>query len=395
MPVTNYTDIINSSIDRCYFPNIWKNANIVPIEKPGKPIDDPLSYRPISLLPILSKLYEKVIQKRIEETGIQITQDEQCGFKKQHSTVHQLTKITQDIATGFTQGCNRHKSTVMILLDVEKAFDRVWRDGLIYKLIKLGLPRQIVKITKSYMEGRTFQVLYKKSKSNRYVAEAGVVQGSILGPLLFNAFIHDMPETKMIKKGLYADDTALYRTGNFTGKKEIRLMQKDLDSMSEFFSKWKIKINSGKTQGIVFTYNRKMKHIHTLTFHSQGINWTKNVKYLGTYLDSRLTWQKNTHYMSTKARIGLAKIHRLIHNKSKLNIKLKTLLYKSIVRPVISYAPSAWHAAATTHHTTENTNQPKPFQKTRFLKFGRIITNDIILIQIKMRTKTHIKPEGR
>lgn len=165
-----------------------------------------------------------------------------------HATTHQLTRLVQDIAIGFTRQDH--------LLYIEKAFDKIWKDGLIHKLIKLKLPKQLIKIIQSYLQNRTFQVKYKGTLSNKKHADAGVVQGRLLGPILFNIFLHDMSKTKFVKIGLFADDTLIYRTGSHSHR-EIKLIQDELNVLSEYYQEWKIKINSDKTQGIIFTHKKK------------------------------------------------------------------------------------------------------------------------------------------
>lgn len=237
---------------------------------------------------------------------------------------------------------------MMILLDIEKAFDKIWKDGLTYKLLNLQAPIRLTKLLHNYMQQRTFQVNYKNTLSTKRNAMSGVIQGSILGPTLFTTYISDMPPTKYLKKTLFADDTALYRTGKLT-KKEIRLIHKDLNSLTDYYKKWKIKINVSKTEGIIFHHGNDSK-ITKPTFDNTDIEWKTHVKYLGTILDKRLTWLQNTKYMTNKANIGLNKIYRLINMKSKLKTNLKVLLYKTIIRPTMTYAAPTWAQAAKTHH---------------------------------------------
>ena len=121
-----------------HFPNSWKNAKVVPILKPNKPPSEPSSYRPISLLSTLSKLFERVLTARLTSFVNQhhLLPNVQFGFRKKHSTVAQLARITDFITNGF----NLHKHTVMILLDIEKAYDTVWIHGLLFKFITLKFP---------------------------------------------------------------------------------------------------------------------------------------------------------------------------------------------------------------------------------------------------------------
>ncbi|KAI5755240.1 hypothetical protein M8J77_015309 [Diaphorina citri] len=362
-------DIFNSCIEHSYFPICWKNTIILPIIKPNKPKTDPLSYRPIGLLNTISKVFEQILLNRINSTNIQITQHEQCGFKKHLSTTHQLTKIVQDISYGLT----KNKSTLMVLLDIEKAFDRIWHDGLIYKLIQLKLPLHLIKIIQSYLQHRTFQVKHKNILSNTFTSDCGVVQGSKIGPVLFNAYINDLPKLKYFKTGLYADDTAFYRTGNLSNK-EIKLLQKELDKTAKYYNDWKIKINSSKTEGIIFSmrHNQKTKDI---TYNGKKINWTNKVKYLGIYLDRKINWGPQLKYMKDKVNAAIAKLYYIINNKSKLKPNLKILLYKTIIRPLMSYATPCWQNLTKTKKKSLQTLQNKVLRKIYTNKYSQRVKN--------------------
>ncbi|GBM26398.1 putative RNA-directed DNA polymerase from transposon X-element [Araneus ventricosus] len=137
--LTFLTKIFNKCLTFNYFPLRWKQANIIMLSKPGKDPKFPQSYRPISLLSSLGKIFEKVLQKRINSycDSNNIIPKEQFGFRAQHSTIHQLLRVTNSI----TEGMNNKFYTGGIFLDIQKAFDRVWHDGLIYKLIQLNFPK--------------------------------------------------------------------------------------------------------------------------------------------------------------------------------------------------------------------------------------------------------------
>lgn len=200
--------IINSMFKMSYFPQQWKIAHIIPIAKPGKPDYMPSCYRPVSLLPTLAKVTEKIILTRIQkhEKNNNIIIKQQFGFRQKHNTLQQIIRITNDIVTGF----NKKKVTTMLLLDIEKAFDKVWIDGLIYKLIQNKYPTTIIKLIYSYMRSREFRVTINGILTEHKSIPAGVPQGSILGPALFNIYLNDIEESSKTNLALYADDTAIY-----------------------------------------------------------------------------------------------------------------------------------------------------------------------------------------
>ncbi len=194
-----------------YFPDSWKKANVVPIHKPGKSPCQATSYRPISLLSSLSKILERIVLKRINDhiDDNNIIPPEQHGFRKQKSTAHQLIKIVTHIKNSFKINTS---STGMIFLDVEKAFDRVWHTGLLYKLLKFRFPIYLIKFIRSYLSNRQFQVTVKNKKSTIRNMLFGLPQGGVLSPTLYNIFTADIPKHAECILSLFADDTSILST---------------------------------------------------------------------------------------------------------------------------------------------------------------------------------------
>ncbi|GBN07685.1 putative RNA-directed DNA polymerase from transposon X-element [Araneus ventricosus] len=192
------------------FPNQWKTAIVAPILKPGKNPRDPSSYRPISLLSSLSKKAEAVILKSLTEA----TEDQlipfQFGFRKNLSTVQQLLRITEVIREGMNKGWD----TGAVFLDIGKAFDRVWTDGLVYKLIELRVPGSIIRLIATYLRGKHCAIRAGNSLSLERAIAGGVDQGSKVGPCLFNIYVNDIPSPRncQTKICLFADDTAIMST---------------------------------------------------------------------------------------------------------------------------------------------------------------------------------------
>ena len=201
------THIFNCSLKLSYFPNAWKTAIILPIYKGGgKDKKEPTSYRPISLLCTISKIFEKIILTRLNREGkleTEVLNDDQFGFRESRSTVKQLARVVFDITNNF----NLKKSTAALLLDVEKAFDTVWHDGLIYQLKEYNIPIYIIRIISSFLSSRKFKVKVGNDLSTSKTQAAGVPQGSILGPKLYIIYNNNIPANKETKKALFADDT--------------------------------------------------------------------------------------------------------------------------------------------------------------------------------------------
>ncbi|GFT96070.1 probable RNA-directed DNA polymerase from transposon BS [Trichonephila clavipes] len=164
--VLTLTFLINKILKLRHFPNNWENAIIFPIKKPGKNNHHPTSYRPICLLSPLNKITEHIILNRMNTfiSDTNFINPNQYGFTKRLSTSHPLLRLNEKIASGFQRG----RSTGAVFLDIQKAFDRVWIGGLIYKLITNNFPPALIHIINSYLTNRSYQVRVKDSLSNVY-----------------------------------------------------------------------------------------------------------------------------------------------------------------------------------------------------------------------------------
>jgi hypothetical protein len=192
-----------------YFPQRWKPARILLIPKSGKNRRYVTNYRPIALLATLGKLLERLVLPSIE-SHIQNRDKrppEQYGFRYRHSTTHQLVRMVEFITTGF----NRKWCAAAAFFDVQKAFDRVWHQGLLLKMKRSGFPLWQRRLIESYLTGRTFTVIWGRAISTARAIRAGVPHGSVLGPVLFNIFTADIPRdfgwNTIIT--LFADDAAV------------------------------------------------------------------------------------------------------------------------------------------------------------------------------------------
>lgn len=346
-------DIFNACLSLSYFPDKWKTAKVVPIHKPGLTKSSPGSYRPISLLPCLSKIFEKLILSRLKLTIDEYIPHEQFGFKAQHCTTSQLTRLTQHIRGNF----NHKKSTGMVLLDFKKAFDVVWHDGLIHKLAKMNTAPYLIKIIQSYLTNRHFSVHIRNSHSKLHSIPAGVPQGGILSPTLFNIFIYDIPKPEKSFLALYADDTAIFTTSNRLTTIRNRL-QNSLKVLTKYYTQWKLTLNETKTEAILFT-NKRHSHVPKLTINKTSISWLKEVKYLGVVLDSKLTFKRHVEHIISKTNSAICLSYPLINRRSKLSSHNKLILYKSVIRPIILYACPAWVTLAKSHKNKLQTIQNK------------------------------------
>ena len=336
-------NVFNRCLEICYFPNCWKIAKVIPLLKAGKDPTLSSSYRPISLLSCVSKIFEKLILTRLE-THIfdnNIYMEEQFGFRSGHSTAHQLQRVLNHIKSAK----QHRKTTIMALLDIEKAFDSVWHTGLILKLHNFGFPLYLLKTLISYLSEREFKVFLYGTFSEPRNIPAGVPQGSVLGPVLYNLFTSDFPEAPpSCQRAMYADDTALMATGIGT-RNTIPKLQKYINTCTQYYKNWKITPNSAKTEVIRFNGSvkkRKLDLFKKIKVNGSEIPWSNEVKYLGLTIDKNLTFYSHSIKMLSKVKTARFLLYPLINRKSKLSPTNKLAVYCQIIRPIMTYAAPVW-----------------------------------------------------
>lgn len=241
----------------------------------------------------------------------------------------------------------------MVLLDVEKAFDSVWHDGLVAKMYKLKFPKYLTKMIKSYLEDRKAYVSFSKSVSETFTIPAGVPQGSILAPFLFNLFINDVEKPKDCELAIYADDTALTAEatkGNPTCV--TRRLVKGFKKIRDFYAEWRIKINGTKTEFIMFSKSPKLrKRMKKKEIEIDGVkfNWKNSVKYLGVHLNQTLNFKTHIEAVIRSAKKIMSILFCLIKRNSKLSERSKVYVYKTYIRPILTYAGTIFHNCPKTY----------------------------------------------
>ncbi|CAH0767816.1 unnamed protein product, partial [Bemisia tabaci] len=339
--IMKLTAIFNAVIRCKYIPKQWKMAEIFTLLKPDKSPAEAASYRPISLLPVIGKLFEKLYIKRLNEIVKQnnLIIDAQFGFRAQHSTVDQLHRVTKFIEDALEKG----EYCVAVFLDVAQAFDRVWHERLVDKLFTM-LPCNHVELLSSFLTGRQFRVRYENSTSGFRQIRAGVPQGSCLSPLLYSLFTTDIPQSGRRRKlGVYADDTLVLASSK-SYREARHTAQQHLNKINKWTMRDKTKLNASKSVEVICT-NRPYIHI-PLSLGEDKIPHDSVAKYLGLHLDSRLKWGNHIKKKVAQLRLKFSNMQWLIGRKSRLSLNIKLLLYKSMLRPVWSYGCQLWGCAA-------------------------------------------------
>lgn len=340
--VIYFAHIANAILKIGYFPDEWKIAKIIMIPKPGKNVHSVESYRPISLLPMLSKVFERMLLAKIDPIlkANNAVPLHQFGCRSHHSTIEQVHRVVTEAQSAL----NQKKYCSAIFLDVAQAFDKVWHEGLLYK-IKLHLPPQLCNVLSSYLCNRKFSVKCKSALSSIQSISAGVPQGSVLGSTLYQLFTADIPYTNEVMMATFVDDTAILATHK-NPNTASRILQENLDGVHNWLNKWRIKVNESKSAHITFTTNQRF--CPTVSLNSVPIPKTETVKYLGIHLDKKLNWRHHITAKHQQLKIKLSQINWLIGLKSNLTLDNKVLIYKSILKPVWTYGIQLWGSAKTT-----------------------------------------------
>ena len=207
-----------SCIELGIFPTDWKMANVAPARKRDDK-QNVKNYRPVSLLPIFKKIFERLIYNEMYSffTENDLISSNQSGFKQGDSCINQLLSITHDIYQSLDQGYEVRG----VFLDISKAFDKVWHKGLIHKLKQNGIGGPLLKILTDFLKSRKQRVVLNGQHSSWSDVLAGVPQGSILGPLLFLIYINDLPDGVQCNPNLFADDTLLFPTVHNIKKQQM------------------------------------------------------------------------------------------------------------------------------------------------------------------------------
>ena len=388
------THIINMSLAEGMFPYELKLARVVPIYKSGdkKCINN---YRPISVLPFFSKIFEKVIYNYLvdfmEKNNVIFKR--QFGFRQKHSTQQAVITLVNNITNSLETG----DIVISLFLDLKKAFDTISHSILLKKLYSYGIRGTAHKWFTSYLTDRTQYVAFDGHTSEILKIKCGVPQGSILGPLLFIIYVNDMCNvSELLFKVLYADDTCVTIAGKnidqliFTLNEEVELLNTWLKSN-------KLSLNVSKTHYLIFHRARLKQANLALSINGVTVSEVKTFKYLGVIIDNKLKWIDHIAHVKIKVSRGIGIIRKARSFISKNSLKD---LYYSFVYPYLLYCTEVWGNAATTHLQPLNVLQNKivrmltfsPYRANTdsiYLELGilplyKIVIQSIALIMYKM-----------
>lgn len=335
--INEITYLMNLCLESQTFPDILKVAIVKPLFKSGM-TNDFGNYRPISILPVLSKVLERILHSQLSDFLEQnnVLYDYQFGFRKLHSTFMPISLIHDQI----TSSLSKNKSCVGIYLDLKKAFDTVDHEILLKKMSRYGIQNDSLQIFRSYLRNR-IQITRLDDLNIMSQPEnicVGVPQGSILGPILFTIYINDIYKSSLVPRYfLFADDTSIFFSGKSLSDVEHKVNQ-ELPLICAWLCSNRLSLNTSKTFYQIYSVGDKKPDI-SIYLNQTQINRSESVKYLGVNMDENLKWK--THITKTcntlRRNIGvIARARFMLNNKTLL------LLYNSLILPYLSYNACIW-----------------------------------------------------
>ena len=322
--------LFNLSLSRKTFPSQWKIANVVPVFKKDNP-KFVNNYRPISLLCVVSKVFEKCVYKYIHNFIIEhkLLSRHQSGFMRGDLTINQLLYISNE----FSQALDAGKEIRVVFFDISKAFDRVWHKGLLYKIEQMGIRGDLLSWIENYLVGRKQKVIINGKESTIIEINAGVPQGSIIGPLFFLIFINDIVTDIGCSIKLFADDTTVYVIIEDINTAAENL-NSDLNKVHTWSKKWLVNFNPQKTETLLITRKQEQNIHPALYFNNIPIKEVTSHKHLGLTFNSTCHWGEHIDIIVTKAN---KKLNILRSLKFDLDRQTLQIMFFSFIRPIIEY----------------------------------------------------------
>ena len=340
--------IMNQSLLEGWCPQEWRNAIIVPLLKRGKSASELASYRPISLTSCIAKLMERTIADKIyylAEEGNWLS-PLQAGFRKGRSTEDQIARVVQAISDGLHSP--KMERSVLVLLDYSKAYDTVWRERLLNRMLDLGVPIPLVRWISAFLSNRQARVRYNNTLGKTQVLQQGVPQGSVLSPLLFLLYIdelaHRLPSDTV--NSLFADDVGAVATHRDRLAAQQQA-QKTVDIIAKWSVERKLSLNADKCEVCYFTNatsTQETSWIPLIKIDGKPIPPKRNPRLLGVYLDRQLTFNFQVETVAKSARSASRILAALSNTDWGWKSDCLRKIFFSHVRSKYDYAGPAWQA---------------------------------------------------
>jgi len=335
--------LFNTCIDQQLWPKQWKKARVVAVHKKNSRTCVN-NYRPISLLSVVGKIYEKIICERLADhlDKHHLLSHKQFGFRKERSTGDLLLKMS----SSWNKSLDRREDSYVVALDIAGAFDRVWHAGLISKIKSLGIDGNLLKLISNYLEDRAFHVVVNGCTSNEYQIKASVPQGSVLGPLFWNIYfddiLHLIPEACA-----YADDCTLnFICHNDDHHTTIKYINETLKSIISWGKKWQVTLAPDKTQLMVISRRPRPPNLPNIKLDGKELDYKSSINILGIQFDQKLSFTEHVKEVAARTARKFACLRRVARF---LDDKGCTALYNSQIRSLMEYSPLVWSSCPPTY----------------------------------------------
>ena len=361
--------LFNSCMKLGTFPDAFKIAQVIPLFKGGDK-ENVNSYRPISLLPVLGKLFEKVISLRTVNflDKFKLLSSHQFGFRSKYSTEYAVL----DIYEKLLKNMDDKKTSCAIFLDLAKAFDSVSHDILLRKLYKYGIRGNVHSLFTSYLSSRYQFVKLDNTLSSLVRVLFGVPQGSILGPLLFLIFINDLPLATSFFIRLFADDTVLCAEDNDITRLE-KNVNLELKKVYAWLASNKLTLNISKTKFMLISPRRKIPKF-LINIDNKPLEQCNSYKYLGVFIDQDLSWKPHIEYICTKISKACGALSKIRHV---IGIDTLKHIYYALVNSYLRYGIISWGNASQESLQPLNTLINRAVRIISFAPLGRLNTKPI------------------
>ena len=328
--------IFENALNEGTFPLLWKKANVTPIHKKGDK-SNIKNYRPISVLPLCGKLFERIIFNSLYSyfNNNNILNVNQSGFRSGDSCINQLLDITHMIFKSFD--ANPSLEIRGVFLDISKAFDKVWHNGVLFKLRSNGVEGKLLDLIESFLCERYQRVVLNGQSSCWLKIKAGVPQGSILGPLLFLIYINDISNNLESNVKLFADDTSLFSIV-FDKNLSSQTLNNDLIKIQQWAYQWKMNFNpdaSKQAQEVIFSRKTNKPQHPDLLFNQSQVQRSDAQKHLGVILDNKLNFNQHVKCAMDKANKGINVLRKLRYYVPRDSL---IRIYKTFIRSQLDYA---------------------------------------------------------
>jgi hypothetical protein len=381
------THVLNMSLSTGIFPREMKIARVIPIFKSGNTMLFN-NYRPVSVLPIFSKVYERIMYKRLISfiNTHKLLYEYQFGFREGHSTNLAIVYLVDKISQALDNG----EYVIGLYLDFSKAFDTVDHKILLQKLEHYGIRGVALDWFKSYLENRKQCVDINGTLSDLCHLSCGVPQGSILGPILFLLYINDLSRVShYLFSLLFADDSNMFASGTDPNEL-IKNTNIEIEKIMNWLHTNKLTLNIGKTHFMIFKNSKKKINLtEKLMIQGHEIELVKSTKFLGIILDSDLSWCNHINFIKNKVSKNIGILCR-----ARKILKLETLvtLYYSFIYPLLTYCIEAWGNASMCYVNTISKLQKRALRiitRTKWSSPSSPIFKDLKILNLSQLSILH------